>query len=192
MKMKVISKNKLVLEKQIVKIFLLTFVCLLFSASPGLAQENFNQEGFAPHQRNSRSMNREQGLNSKGGQGERGQRLKNFQERKGKNGEGNSGRLMRMSGYLSFVEKYFDTIEDPRKALALTAMNIKQDYKKQGKLGDAAKLFEEALEATSDPQTRNVLLFTLRQVYEESKNSEKVSELDQQIFKENLKAVEKK
>jgi hypothetical protein len=190
MKMKVLSKNTLVLGKQLTKITLTAIACSLMIASVSLAQVNDIQEGFAGPRNNGRGMNREQRFGS-GGE-ERGLRRRDFRDESGKKGKEGSGRLERMGGYLSFIEKYFDTVEDPRKALALTAMNIKKEYKKQGKSEEAVILFEDALKTTTDVQARNILLFTLRQVYEESKDSKKVSELDKQIFNENLKAISQK
>ena len=66
-------------------------------------------------------------------------------------------------------------------------MGIKNHYKKNGKPTDAIPQYEALLKNAKDQKMRNILLFAIRQVYGETKDTEKVLAVNKQILSENVK-----
>lgn len=126
----------------------------------------------------------------------RRQMRKKFQERmqKGMHDDaggafdGREGRMRRMGNFISFMSTFLGTVKDTHQAAGLAALSIKDSYKKQGKPLEAVKVIEDAIGSTRDQAMRNVLLFTLRQIYEENNQQAKVLEVSERILKENVAA----
>lgn len=100
--------------------------------------------------------------------------------------DGREGRMKRLGNFISFMSTYLTSVKDPHQAAGLAALSIKDVYKKQGKPLEAEKVIEEAIGSTKDQSMRNVLLFSLRQIYEENNQSDKVLEVSKRILKENV------
>lgn len=65
-------------------------------------------------------------------------------------------------------------------------MGIKEHYRRQGHPEGAVKELEEILDQTTDQSMRNVLLFALRQSYEELQDKKKYLAVSRQIIRENI------
>ncbi len=105
--------------------------------------------------------------------------------------DGHGGRAGRMGHFLKFMSKYHESVKDPYQAIGLAILGIKETYRKQGKPLDAIPELEKLLTQAKDQRVRNLILFSMRQVYEEANNSAKVLELSSRIIQENLVALEK-
>ena len=92
----------------------------------------------------------------------------------------------RLGRALDLVQSFQTAVQDPHQAIGLAALGIKQHYHRIGKPLDAVKELDDMLKSTTDQKTRNIFLFTIRQVYEEQKQSDKFLEISRQIVKENL------
>lgn len=105
-------------------------------------------------------------------------------EREGKGprgpGLGGKGRALEM------IQSYQAAVQDPHQAIGLAAMGIKHHYRREGKPLEAVKELEELMKSATDQKTRNIFLFTIRQVYEEERDAAKTLELSRQIIKENM------
>ena len=112
------------------------------------------------------------------------------QNKRGGRGGPAANRMKRLSGFLGFMEKYIDNVQDPRKAAGIALFALKEHYARAGKPDEAIKEFQSILQRTKDPKMRNIILFTLRQVYEQKKDREKLLALNRQILEENLAAIE--
>ncbi len=93
----------------------------------------------------------------------------------------------RLGKYLGFVSSYISSVQDPYQATGLALMGIKEYYRKNGKPADALPQYEALLKSAKDQKMRNILLFAIRQVYEETKDSEKLLAINKQILSENVK-----
>lgn len=133
---------------------------------------------FEEHRRDRKERRR-------GGWGRRGDE-RGGEEYGGRHGR-HEGHLGRMGRFLGFMKGYIETVQDSTQATGLAALGIKDHYKRLGRPADAIPFFEEQLAKTKDQKTRNVLLFSIRQVYEETKNDEKLLELNKQILRENAR-----
>jgi len=110
----------------------------------------------------------------------------------GVGGPGAEGyRAGKLKKFLQFMSTYHESVKDPINALGLSVLSIKQEMKKQGKVQEAAVQFEKDLEGTENQEARNILLFAIRQIAEESGDTAKVMELNQRILKENLAELDK-
>lgn len=101
-------------------------------------------------------------------------------------GDWKAHRLGRMGAFLRVVQEFQDAVQKPEQAAGLAAMGIKDGYKRLGKPLEAVPVIDEALKSAKDQKMRNILLFALRQIYEENKNEEKFLEVNKQILRENL------
>ena len=101
-------------------------------------------------------------------------------------GHGRFGKAMRMGGFLRFMQDFNTAVQDPYQAVGFAAVGIREQYKRAGKPQDAIPVLEEFLGKTKDQKSRNILLFTLRQIHEESKDTDKVLAVSKQILQENL------
>ena len=95
--------------------------------------------------------------------------------------------LGKLRNFMHFANDYYGTVKDPAMAVGLSALSIKDAYKRKGEPLKAVQIFEEALLKTKSRKIRNVLLYSIRQVHEENKNQDKVLEISRQILEENLK-----
>lgn len=89
---------------------------------------------------------------------------------------------------LGNISNFQTAVQEPAQAIGLAILGIKQYYKKSGKPEEAIKEIEELLKSCKNQKMRNIVLFNLRQIYQEQKNSEKFLEINRQIIKENLAA----
>lgn len=103
-------------------------------------------------------------------------------------GEGH-GRMGRLRRFLQFVEHYHNAVSDPQSAIGLAALGIKDGYRQQGKPLEAVAELEEILNSTNDRKARNILLFTMRQIYEEAQDTDKLLAINKRIVKENIDAL---
>jgi len=117
------------------------------------------------------------------GHKKRGQKMKEGREGPGNKGAGR--RLMKMKRFLNFVSELHTSVSDPTGAAGFAALGIKDYHKRTGQVQNAVPEIEEALKATKKQETRNVLLFTLRQIHEESKDHAAVYEINKRLLKEN-------
>ena len=92
------------------------------------------------------------------------------------------------AGKFAFINEYIGAVQDPYKATGMAVMGIKHYYKRSGDVSKAVPEIEQQLAQTKDPKMRNILLFALRQIYEESQNDEKFLEINRKILKENTEA----
>ncbi|MFN8392230.1 MAG: hypothetical protein U0136_18200 [Bdellovibrionota bacterium] len=97
----------------------------------------------------------------------------------------------RIARYLEAVQNYQTAVQDPHQAVGLAVLGLKDSYRKQGNPEGAVKELEELLGTTKDQKMRNIFLFAIRQIYEEAHNSDKLSEVNKRIIKENLAASAK-
>ena len=102
--------------------------------------------------------------------------------------DGREGKMKRLGNFISFMSTFLASVKDPHQAAGLAALSIKDVYKKQGKPLEAVKILEDAIGSSKDQAMRNVLLFSLRQIYEENNQTDKVLEVSQRILKENVAA----
>ncbi len=93
----------------------------------------------------------------------------------------------RLGRYLDVVQSYQTAVQDEHQAVGLAALGIKDHYRRSGKPLDAVRELDEVLKTTTDQKMRNILLFTIRQIYEEQKAGDKFMEVSRQIIRENLK-----
>ena len=122
----------------------------------------------------------------RGGWGRHGDRRGGWDGPGGDNrGRPQDGHFGKTGRFLGFIKTYVETVQDSRQAVGLAALGIKEHYKRAGKPAEAIPIFEEQLAKTKDQRTRNVLLFAIRQICEETKNEEKFFELNKQILREN-------
>ena len=96
------------------------------------------------------------------------------------------GRLGRVKKFLQFVKGYHEAVATPQSAIGLAALGIKDSYKQQGAPLKAVKDLDAILAETKDRKARNILLFTIRQVYEEQRDHAKMLELNKRIIAENI------
>ena len=133
------------------------------------------------------------------GRGRRG-----WRERHGRHGErgedgeredqgrfGESGRVGKMGRFLKFMNNFTTSVQDPYQAAGLAALGIKEHYRRAGQEADAVPVLEEMLKGVEEQKMRNVILFTIRQIFEEGKQPEKALELSKQIMRENIQAAQK-
>lgn len=119
-------------------------------------------------------------------------RRERWEARRGEKGEGPHHREGHHRGgklgkYLGFVNHYISAVQDPYQATGLALMGIKDYYRKNGKPADAIPHYEGLLKNAKDQKTRNILMFAIRQVYEETKDAEKALAINKQILSENVK-----
>lgn len=96
------------------------------------------------------------------------------------------GHGRRLANIVNIIATYHEAVRDPHQAAGLAALSIKDAYKKQGKPLDAIPVLEEALGSAKDQQMRNIIMFNIRQVYEEAGQNDKVLEVSKKILKENV------
>ena len=127
------------------------------------------------------------------------ERLRRMQERMngggpdaGPGGGGEGGRAFAaphgargMNNYMQYVDSLVHSVQDPQMAIGLSALGIRDFYKKQGKVLDSIPVFQELLNNTKEQKERNIYLFLMRQTYKEANDNEKFLELSKQIIKEN-------
>ncbi len=97
----------------------------------------------------------------------------------------------KLGGYLEAVQSYQKAVQDPKQAIGLAVLGIREYYRKDGKPLEAIKEIEGILQSSQDQGVRNIALFAMRQIYEEERMSEKLLEMNKQILRENLGAVSK-
>lgn len=109
-------------------------------------------------------------------------------------GPGSEGenRVGRMGNFLNFVNTLHGSVKDPHQAIGLAVLSIKDAYRKQGKPEGAVESLEKILSSAKDQQVRNIVLFNMRQIFEETRNTERVLKLNRQIIDENMAAIDKK
>ena len=130
---------------------------------------------------------------------QRGERFRRwFEDRDGgvregeeKGGPREGGRMGRAGRFLGFVSEFNKQVQDPVQSVGLAAVGVKDYYRREGKPEEAIPVLEEMLKSAKDQGVRNVLLFAMRQIYDEAKNGEKMLELSKQIMRENIVAAEK-
>ncbi len=124
----------------------------------------------------------------------RGERWKKWIEERGgeRGGDEQGGRTGRAGRWLGFVGEFNRQAQDPVQAIGLAAVGVKEYYRRQGKPEEALPVLDEFLKSAKDQKVRNVLLFAVRQIYDEQKNGAKVLELSRQIMQENIAAIEKR
>ena len=110
----------------------------------------------------------------------------------GQGGGDGMGRMGRAGRFLGFVSEFNKQVQDPVQSVGLAAVGVKEYYRREGKPEDAVPVLEEMLKSAKDQRVRNVLLFAMRQIYEETKSGTKMLELSKQIMRENIAAVDKK
>ncbi len=109
----------------------------------------------------------------------------------GMGGNGPGGRMGgagRLGRALDFIQSFHTSVQDPHQAIGLATLGIKQHYQRIGKPLEAVKELDELLKNAKDQKTRNILLFTTRQIYEEERDNDKFLAISRQIVKENLEA----
>ena len=165
---------------------------------PGPPEEEMNddgpprdRQGFREEMRRHRREMRDgsaagAGQGRSAGMGQRGEGREGRREGRGEGREGLGGG--RIGRYLEVVQKYQTAVQDSGTAVGLAALGIKEQYRRLGKPEVAVKELEPMLQSTTDQKMRNILLFAIRQTYEESRNHEKFLEINRQIIKENLGA----
>ena len=109
--------------------------------------------------------------------------------------EGESGkrakRGKRMKRFLEFVKDYTNSVQDPYQATGLAIMGMKDLYKKEGEPLKVIDELNEMLSTADDQKMRNVILFGMKQVYQENKKKKQVLKISRQIIKENIKQTSK-
>lgn len=125
-----------------------------------------------------------------GGKHRRGERMREFKERRGEAQE-RFGMLKGRERFLKFSKEYYDTVRDPHAAIGFAALGIREKFRREGKPEAAVPELQKLLEGAKDQGARNVLLFTIRQIHESSKNTEAFTKVNDQILRENLAAVNK-
>ena len=98
----------------------------------------------------------------------------------------------RMGRYLDMVKNYQNAVQDPFQAIGLAVLGIKDYYKRSNNPAGAVKELEELLGTTKNQKIRNIFLFGIRQVYEESHDGDKLIEINKRIIKENMAVAEGK
>lgn len=129
-------------------------------------------------------------LGGEQGRPQRGERMRKWLEERG--GDEQTGKMGRAGRFLGFVSEFNKQVQDPVQSVGLAAVGVKEFYRREGKPEDAVPVIDEMLKMAKDQRVRNVLLFTMRQIYDEQKNGAKMLELSKQIMRENIAAVEKK
>jgi hypothetical protein len=94
--------------------------------------------------------------------------------------------VVRLARFVRFMNDYQQAIQEPHGAVSFAAMGLKQHYKKIGKPLEVVPELEKMLDACKASKTRNVLLFTIRQIYEEQGDEEKVLMINRRILSENV------
>ena len=160
--------------------------------SPGNSRPGFREE-MLKRRREFRDVRRNERMNhglgpgssegvggGDGPSGPQGEEGTGFGQRGGPGG----GRLM--GRYLDVVQSFLTAVQDQHEAVGLAVLGIKESYKRAGKPTQAVKELEEFLKSAKDQKMRNILLFGMRQVYEEERDSDKVVEVNKRIMGENL------
>ena len=98
-------------------------------------------------------------------------------------------RFQRMGKFFGVVNEFQGAVGQPGGAVSLALMGIKQYYKKNGKPEEAISFFEDTLKGVQDRKMRNIILFTIRQLYEEQKDAEKFLAINKRILQENIQAA---
>lgn len=104
-------------------------------------------------------------------------------------GEHRPDRPHRLGRFLKFMQEYTRSVQDPYQAASLAALGIVQHYKAEGTPEKAATEIEPMVAKARDQRMRNVLLYALRQIYEQSGQTEKFLEVNRQILQENVTGV---
>lgn len=108
----------------------------------------------------------------------------------GRHGRTKRDKMKRVGGFLDFMNRFYGSVQDPYQATGFAALSVREHFKRQGKPLEAVAPIEKMLASTKDQRMRNVLLFTLRQVYEEAKQEEQFIALNEQIMRENIAFAE--
>jgi hypothetical protein len=101
------------------------------------------------------------------------------------------GMLKGKERFLRFSKEYYEAVRDPHSAIGFAALGIKEKYRREDKPLDAIPELQKILDATEDRGARNILLFTIRQVYDHEKDRKGSERINNQILKENLAVVGK-
>lgn len=122
------------------------------------------------------------------------ERLRHEMRRRGPRGgemdpTGKGDRVGRMGNFLKFVRSYQDAVKDPRDAAGFAILAVRESYKRQGKPEEAVKYLRELLDKTADPHLRNIILFNLKQSYEQDGNEDQAIAVSKQIVEENIKLL---
>lgn len=166
------------MQKQTFKITicLATLVFLLGSAGQVLAE---NGPGDGHQGRQGRFAQEGQFQNGKAG-GPRAQKMRR-----------KMGMLKGRAQFLKFSKDYYESVRDPHAAIGFAVLGILQKHRRSKTPNDAIVELEKILASTKDQGARNIVLFSIRQVYERTKDMDNYSKINDQILTENLKAVEK-
>lgn len=98
---------------------------------------------------------------------------------------GKGRRLLKMKRFLGAFNELSQQVKDPHGAIGLAALGIKDYYKSQGEPLKAVMELEEHLSNTKVQSRRNILLFTLRLIYEEVGDQKALFDLNKRILSEN-------
>ena len=139
-----------------------------------------------------REGRRSRGEGSFRGEGNGPEMRERFGKRNGPMGQGGRAKMgAKLGGYIEAVQNYQKAVQDPRQAIGLAVMGIRDHYRKERKPLEAVKEIDAILQSTQDQAVRNIALFAMRQVYEEERQGDKLLEINKQILKENLSAIQK-
>ena len=164
------------MQKQTLKlmIFLVTIAFLFGSAGLAIAEnESANEHPGHSAQEGQFKKNRKAG-------GPRGQKMRK-----------KMGMLKGRAQFLKFSKEYYESVRDPHSAIGFAVLGILQKHRRSKTPQKAIAELEKILASTKDQGARNIILFSIRQVYERTKDAENFSKTNDQILSENLKAVEK-
>lgn len=94
-----------------------------------------------------------------------------------------------MGKYLQRAESLVRAVSDSQTSVALSALGIRDLFRKQGRVLEAVPVLQGFLNDTKAQGERNIYLFLIRQCFREVGDNEKYLEISRQIIIENRKAV---
>jgi hypothetical protein len=88
--------------------------------------------------------------------------------------------------FLGFMERYVGMVENPNTALAMALYSMNERYLSENNPAGAEGEMKSLLAKTKDPKKRNIILFSLRRLYEQTGDKKKFDEINRLILNENV------
>ncbi|MCD4781179.1 MAG: tetratricopeptide repeat protein [Candidatus Omnitrophica bacterium] len=93
--------------------------------------------------------------------------------------------IERMKYYVDFMVYFIDIVDDSTNAIGMAQHGLKDMYMEMGQPQKAAEMLEQAILIVPDPKKRNVIRFTLADVYRKMQQHDKAREHLMKIIAEN-------
>ena len=93
--------------------------------------------------------------------------------------------LNKMKEYTNFMVYFINTLGEPNNAIGIAQNSLKDLYVGQNKPEKAIEVLEKATIVVTDAKKRNVIRFTLAELYKQTNQTEKAQEQLLKIIMEN-------